>query len=34
MFANNKEFNQPLNNWDTRTVTTMEGVFDHALAFN
>ena len=34
MFYWAEAFNQPLNNWDTSKVTSMESMFAHATAFN
>jgi surface protein len=34
MFAGVPNFNQNLNNWDTRNITNMEGMFSYAISFN
>ena len=34
LFKDNREFNKPINKWNTKKVTTMSGMFSGATSFN
>lgn len=34
LFRDNREFNKPINRWNTKKVTSMEGMFWGATSFN